>query len=330
MVPLLLLTVAASPHELLGARLAPVHDLMRRGHVRAAVGELVRLRAGGDLDADGSAVAAALLAEGHLAQGDLGPALALGDELATAGDHAWVHHARAELASAVGDPDLAVERFRAVDGARAAHDLLLPWRAGAALALVRQGERAEALALAHAQHDLARAAGTPYDVALALRVLATTDPTTDATTTGSSERAPRLCEALALLADVEATRLRAQLETDLAGLRLLDGDRDAAVALLRSAEAYAASEDLWPLQSRVRRLLDRMGEVPDRAGAEALAVLTAAERRVALLAVEGLGNRQIAEQLGVTVKAVEGNLSRVYRKLGLCSRRGLVALLASV
>ena len=323
MAPVPLLTVAVSPLELLGAQLAPVHDLVRRGHVRRAAAELVALRATGDLDADGAAAATALLAEAHLAQGDLGPALALGDELTAAGDHAWVHHARAELASAVGDPALAVERFRAVAGAHAAHDLLLPWRAGAALALLRRGERTEALALAHAQHDLARAAGTPYDVALALRVLATTDPTTTVST--GSERAPRLCEALDLLVDVEATRLRAQLETDLAGLRLLDGDRDQALALLRSAEAYAASEDLWPLQSRVRRLLDRMGEAPHRDAAEALAVLTSAERRVALLVLEGLGNRQVAEQLGVTVKAVEGNLSRVYRKLGLSSRRALLA-----
>jgi DNA-binding NarL/FixJ family response regulator len=318
------LLVEVSPHELLGPHLAPVADLVRRGHVREATGELVRLRGSGDLDTGESVVAAAVLAECHLAHGDLGPALALGDELAAAGDHAWAHHARAELASAVGDPDLAVERYQSVAGGRAAHDLLLPWRAGAALALLRLGDRAGALDLAHTQHDLARAAGTPYDVALALRVLATTEPMTDA----DGQRAPRLREALDLLDDAEPTRLRAQIQTDLAGLRLLDGAREESVALLRSAEAYAGREDLWPLQSRVRRLLDRLGEAPKRAEAEALAVLTAAERRVALLALERLANRQIAEQLGVTVKAVEGHLSKVYRKLGLRSRGALVAAFA--
>ena len=135
----------------------------------------------------------------------------------------------------------------------------------------------------------------------------------------------RLREALALLDGVEAGRLRAQVETDLAGLLLLEGARADALALLRSAEAYAGREDLWPLQSRVRRLLDRLGETPHRAESEALAVLTAAERRVALRVLEGLTNRQVAERLGVTVKAVEGHLSKVYRKLGLTSRGALLA-----
>ncbi|MCW2814724.1 MAG: regulatory protein LuxR, partial [Nocardioides sp.] len=179
----------------------------------------------------------------------------------------------------------------------------------------------EALELARTQLDLAQAAGTPYDVALALRVLATTDPSHGA----GSRAVARLREALALLDHVEAGRLRAQIETDLAGLLLLEGSRVEALTLLRDAESYAGREDLWPLQSRVRRLLDRLGEAPRRAESEALAVLTAAERRVALLALESLTNRQIAERLGVTVKAVEGHLSKVYRKLGLASRSALVA-----
>ncbi|MCM3516370.1 helix-turn-helix transcriptional regulator [Nocardioides sp. P86] len=41
----------------------------------------------------------------------------------------------------------------------------------------------------------------------------------------------------------------------------------------------------------------------------------------------GSTNRQVAEELGVTVKAVEWHLSRVYRKLGVTSRTGLRALL---
>ncbi|WP_148615326.1 LuxR C-terminal-related transcriptional regulator [Nocardioides rubriscoriae] len=301
-----------------------LHDLVRRGLVRAAVAGLVDLIADPATTSQDAAVATAMLAECHLAQGELGAALALADDLTEADDLARAHHALGELASATGEPELAVERFRAAAGGSGADDLLVPWRAGAALALLRTGQRVEALALARAQHDLAVATGAAYDVALALRVLATTDPSVEA----ASQRVPRLRTALQLLDGVEAARLRAQIETDLAGLLVLTGDDAEALALLRSAEAYAAREDLWPLQSRVRRLLDRMGEAPRRAQSEALAALTAAERRVALLALDGLTNRQIAEHLLVSVKAVEGHLSRVYRKLGLSSRAALTAALA--
>src|SRR5690606_41466584 len=51
-------------------------------------------------------------------------------------------------------------------------------------------------------------------------------------------------------------------------------------------------QELWPLQGRIRRLLDRLGEQPHRVQSEALAALTAAERRVARLAADGLTNRQ--------------------------------------
>lgn len=298
------------------APLGTLHDVVRRGRIRHAVAELTELVAGPTEPTDHGVLA--LLAECHLAQGDLGAALALGDGLTAAGDVAAAHHALGELASATGEPDLALERFLAVGPT---DDLLVPWRAGAALALLRLGRRAEALELAHTQHELARSAGSAYDVALALRVLATTDPSLDA----GHHPVARLREALDLLDGVEAGRLRAQVETDLAGLLLLEGSRAEALALLRSAETYAGREDLWPLQSRVRRLLDRLGELPHRAESEALAVLTAAERRVALRVLEGLTNRQVAERLGVTVKAVEGHLSKVYRKLGLTSRGGLLA-----
>nr|WP_242680010.1 helix-turn-helix transcriptional regulator [Nocardioides sp. IC4_145] len=97
--------------------------------------------------------------------------------------------------------------------------------------------------------------------------------------------------------------------------------------MLRSAEEYAGRQELWPLQGRVRRLLERFGERPRRVQSEALAALTASERRVAGLAADGLTNRQIAEQLVVTVKAVEWHLSHVYRKLGITSRTRLASTL---
>lgn len=57
--------------------------------------------------------------------------------------------------------------------------------------------------------------------------------------------------------------------------------------------------------------------------------LTASEQRVAALAADGMSNKQIAAQLFISAKTVEMNLSRIYRKLGIRSRAGLSAALAS-
>ena len=96
-----------------------------------------------------------------------------------------------------------------------------------------------------------------------------------------------------------------------------------AVALLRTAEAYADEEDLWPLHGRVRRLLERLGQQPLPLRCEAIATLTDLEHQVAHLAAGGSSNREIAEHEEITVKAVEWHLSRAYRKLGIRSRRDL-------
>ena len=52
-------------------------------------------------------------------------------------------------------------------------------------------------------------------------------------------------------------------------------------------------------------------------------MLTHSELRVARLAALGATNRAIAEDVGVTVKAIEWHLSHVYRKLGIRGRHGL-------
>ncbi len=57
--------------------------------------------------------------------------------------------------------------------------------------------------------------------------------------------------------------------------------------------------------------------------------LTPAERRVADLAAEGLGNKEIAGALFVSVKTVEVHLSHVYAKLGLRSRTQLARRLSA-
>ena len=56
--------------------------------------------------------------------------------------------------------------------------------------------------------------------------------------------------------------------------------------------------------------------------------LTPSERRVAAMAAEGMGNREIAQALFVTLRTVEMHLSNAFRKLDLSSRTQLVDALA--
>ncbi|MDI6910712.1 LuxR family transcriptional regulator [Nocardioides sp.] len=307
------------------------YAMARAGRIGEALADLDQLRSAGweDLgDLDRASVLTTAL-DCRLARGDLSPAMTLGEALGTFLDRpgltgAVAHYGRGELSAAAGDSDLAAGHFaragRLLSGGRDGVRLV-PWRVGAALAAVRLGHRREGAALAREHLGAARTSGAPYAVALALRTVATVD--------ARSDRTALLREAQDVLIGVPAARLAAQIDTDLAGLLLLSGrpDADTALALLRGAEAYAGREELWPLQSRVRRLLDRMGEPARPVRGEALAALTAAERRVARLAADGLTNRQIADRLVVTVKAVEWHLSRVYRKLGIRSRTGLPASL---
>ena len=100
--------------------------------------------------------------------------------------------------------------------------------------------------------------------------------------------------------------------------------------LLRAAEEYAGRQELWPLQGRVRRLLDRLGEEPRRVhergagGADRLGApgRPAGRRRAH-------EPRRSPSELAVTVKAVEWHLSHVYRKLGIPSRARLAATLGA-
>ena len=57
--------------------------------------------------------------------------------------------------------------------------------------------------------------------------------------------------------------------------------------------------------------------------------LTAAERRVAELAARGLANKEIAQEMVVSVKTVEFHLSNTYAKLGIRSRGELAQTLGS-
>jgi DNA-binding NarL/FixJ family response regulator len=58
--------------------------------------------------------------------------------------------------------------------------------------------------------------------------------------------------------------------------------------------------------------------------------LTETEARVAALVAVGRANKQVAAELHITVRTVESNLTRIYRKLGVRSRTELAAKLTPV
>ena len=293
-------------------------DLIRRGRITDALTALTAV-------SDPSVDTLASTLECRLARGEMDLAMALGTQLATMRDQSPADAARVDLvlgdlASAIGRDDDAVAHYRAA-GERIDDPVGVPWRCGAAVGLMRNGGRHEAAALAGEQLALARASGSAYALTGALRTAAACL---------AVDQSARLREAHALALG-RFDRLAAQVATDLAGLLALTSAGDVeiaeAIALLRTAEEYADAEDLWPLHTRVRRLLERLGETPHTSRTEIIARLTRSELRVARLAGLGATNRAIAADVGVTIKAVEWHLSHAYRKLGIRGRAGLAQVL---
>ena len=96
--------------------------------------------------------------------------------------------------------------------------------------------------------------------------------------------------------------------------------RSAARSSLAEAEQLCRTHGAYPLLVRVEQERERL-DPGERAGGAT--ELTPSERRVADLVAGGATNREVAAVLCVSVKTVEGTLSRVYRKLGVRSRTGL-------
>jgi DNA-binding CsgD family transcriptional regulator len=90
---------------------------------------------------------------------------------------------------------------------------------------------------------------------------------------------------------------------------------------LDEARALFAAQGAETWVARVEEELERVAV--RRAPAE----LSATELRIARLAADGLSNQAIAEQVFVSVKTVESNLKRAYRKLGIASRAQLARAL---
>jgi DNA-binding CsgD family transcriptional regulator len=247
-------------------------------------------------------------------------------------DAVWAHRvdhgliiplARGRLALAGGDVEgglaLLREAARVPTAAGIRATIPADWRVWTTVALARLGRRDEARALADETIGIAREWGARWTLGCALRVA------------GLAEGGPRgielLHESVRLLDGSTARLEHARALVDLgAALRRAGRTRDARAILARAVD----------LTDRLaaRLLLDRAaaelraaGARPRRRHLVGRDALTPSELRVASLAAGGRTNREVAQMLFVTPKAVEFHLANAYQKLGIASRQDLAVAL---
>ena len=238
----------------------------------------------------------------------------------------FLRAARARLYLALGEPDEALRELselgdRRVDELGTRAELAPHWPPLAVRALLAAEERDEALSLAEKDVRMARAFGAPATTSAALVGLGLCQDDRD--------------EAIALLEEAvgEAERSESQVAlmaalVELGGARRRAGQRAAAREPLRAAIDLADRTGAAAFGDRARDELRATGARPRRELLSGPASLTASERRVAQLAVEGRTNREIAQELFVTMKTVEMHLSNAYRKLDIGSRGELEVALS--
>ncbi|WP_405577708.1 AAA family ATPase [Streptomyces sp. NBC_01190] len=103
--------------------------------------------------------------------------------------------------------------------------------------------------------------------------------------------------------------------------------RTTAAAVLTEALQLAEAAGASPLAERARAELARVDPTAGGGGSPAL---TPAEARIAELVRGGATNREVAAQLFISVKTVEGTLSRLYRRFGVRSRTALAYAMTSI
>ncbi|GAA5066449.1 LuxR family transcriptional regulator [Nocardia callitridis] len=231
---------------------------------------------------------------------------------------------------------LAADRLRAaMDDLRTCGRLLrewgidqptfLPWRADAVAVLLRMGNRRQAAELAAEQLAMT-SAELPRARGIALRTVAATE-------TDSRARMDLLLRAIESF-DNSADRVElAYAVADLADVYVVLGEPRRARQATQRATRLAEELSLAPLRRRLDIGSRPVESVPFAATSGAPEpdndVLSAAERRVVMLAAGGHTNREIAAELFITVSTVEQHLTRVYRKLRVKGRGDLAAYLTN-
>jgi DNA-binding CsgD family transcriptional regulator len=226
---------------------------------------------------------------------------------------ATLHLVEGDAAAALKDA-LAAGRIM-TEHLRSLTPAIVPWRSLAATAHHHRGAIAEAHRLAAEEVELARAFGAPRALGAALRV--------QGALAGGNRGIASLREAVGVLAGSPARLEQARALADLGAALRRAGDEDAPAALQQGLE-LAERCGAVVLAARLHEELTASGmHAPHRV--KTPVTLTPGEERVARLAARGLSNREVAQTLFVSVRAVEFHLNNVFAKLGISSRRQLVA-----
>jgi len=298
---------------------------LHRGDLLAAEEDLRSAEIGPDL----AAVSNPVFHAGYLAtvlvdRGEVQAATRLLDSVPGSGlthdaDRLPLLHARGRVLLEAGAAEGALREFRtvgaAMDALRIRNPGTLQWRSQAALAMRRLGRTEEATELAREELKLARRWGAPRPIGIALRALGLVQ--------GGRRGEAHLRHAVEVLEPSGARLEHGRALIDLGGvLRRANRRGDAQEPLRRGLElAYRAGA-----AGLVRHAQDELaatGARPRKLVLTGVEALTPSERRVARMAAEGMANKEIAQALFVTVKAVEVHLSSVYRKLQIKSRTQL-------
>lgn len=297
---------------------------LRRGNLDAAVaaGE-----AGMELDRDdstGRLFVLANLSQALVERGDVDRAAALwsGLEIPPSRSEAHlatVHRAIGTLRVAQGDDHAAAEAFDiAVDIQRSFHNDSHPvWEGGGrghAECWFRLGRLDEARTDVATTIDVATKMQLPGLLGIGLRI--------------RGEMNQDLDDLLAATAALDRSPLRldlAEAHHALGAYLHRAGARADAREPLRHALDLAHRCGARSLMDRTHTTLLAAGGRPRRPAQTGLDALTVSEQRIARLAAAGRTNREIAGELFVTAKTVEGHLANIFRKLEVRNRQAIAA-----
>jgi len=297
----------------------------------AAARIALRVAQDGDF-AGGMPFAATVLAEIAVAGGQLDEAQALLDLLPHEGlpagvGTARVPAARGRLRLAQGHAADALVEFEScmalwqpeIWGIPMRDTGYLHARSGAAQALVALGDVRRARDLAEAELADTRRFGGRRALGIALRAAGMA--------WGGAKGLELLKESAAVLGESPALLERAASLVEWGAALRRAGQRSQAREILALGLDGAVRSGARPLAARAREELRVAGARPRRDWSAGVEALTPSELRIIRLARDGRTNRQIAQELYLSIKTVEGHLARAYGKLGIGHREELAGVI---